>query len=523
MKKRKISINSVSLRTQTADRIAMAGDILVLIPSVYMFSDTLLPIAVIYMLYRILIHICCSGTGRACAFMVQRSYDQKKIKETVNIYRAAFILNAGIGFLLTAVLFIFAKETAALLLTSSGDSTDISRLAVLLKIFSPAVLCEFILSAYRGSDLGMHQSKSYIRSVVIEQVLRILLAAGVPLYMTLQPDSDTLLNMEIAVGMLTAAGFIEIIHYASRTVGAFQGMQMDVVSKYLSPLFTKSVSCTVRSLPEILIFMIDALLVIPCCIYADVDYVSAKEAYLTVIYMTYTLSWLPNTICELVTYSHTQDLVKAVRLKSKRGIERTMASCSVVLLMITVPIGVFLAFNGEALYSAVFSYSMMEYADAYMILIGIHIALSALSSASSAVVITLGKEKSTCAYQVFAAVVKAALMFVLTKEYGFLTIPASSIVYDILVLFLNSAKVKNISGFDFGSIRIQAGQILLAGTAMHGILFILSLFGINGVNTDRITSLWQCGVMVASGTVLYIIALDIMRVIRRKKVHHDPA
>jgi O-antigen/teichoic acid export membrane protein len=476
-------------------------------------------LAPVFILYRIFYEIGCEAVLFAVSGVT--TYYRRR-QDTRGIMMVHYIasVNALIGGVITGILIlVLAGPIARLLLGTGAAAADISCMRNLLYCFSPYAAISWLISVYRGSEKGMKRQNDMLKSVEKEQILRgflilLLASAGVAFF---HAGGRTVFYLLVLSGPFSSAVILKQYLDESKGLHPVKGKEARVVLRRLHKAFGSYLGTVLSQngwmladLCAVGLFAhqlgLTAEEVLACGGVILPAGISILQLPLLVSFGT-TAGVLPKV--EAAYDQHRRDLVQ-------QQVNNEFAR----VLTMTLPIAFFILFHPAAVWRALFHMSGSTYASAEAAL-GLEAALYCLSFETAYLLSAMHGGRSARSYQIFGLVTRAALMYPMVQKWNMNGIVYAGIVSFAVVLFLNTAKISNLTDISFEGISIKLVKVLIACLAMQGGTAALKYFGgISGTSSYYLKALGETALMAGAGALFYFMAGDILHLFpkhRRKK------
>lgn len=373
----------------------------------------------------------------------------------------------------------------------------------IVRILSPLFLLQSISGIHRAVDIGMKRVASYKKTLVKEQVykvvLTLILACVTMLF--LKKSSEWMVYSFSIASLFSSAVYAG--YYCFKNIDF---LKQNLFKKCIPDSSVLLVICAagMKYLFPYALFLMDL-----CCV--SVFTSSSMEVYYVML--------LYSCIGYVCVYPHIHTLIEhvdeAFKNKNEKRIEKEINVSFVHMTCILLPLCCYLAFHGGSLSALIAGNVYSDIWSQNMLLFSLWVLLFAFYSISGFLVYAIKREKSFVFYYGLGCAIKIFAFLFIPKTVSlsyFLSV--NCIIYGML-LFLNMARLRNVVMTYFVYFLSKCVRILLVCCGVHGTLFVFESFIMEHLEFGVYT-----GILVNAGKViLYLImtyiGCDVLRL--RKK------
>ncbi len=495
--------------------IASVASILTILPLVRVGYHGLYTIAPVLFLSFL-----AEGLQKMAASKYGALYDalrkEKKYKQLTRALWLSFSYGLVVcGFF--AVILVAAGSPLAKFVLYGCQSEAVKTLTIGFYLLAVQLVANHVLSWYQAIDLGSGKQNEYFISVCAQKVITVLLRILLLFTLSHAEGTGSLYLIHLASLMST---LIVILYYYLK----FKEYPKPAAKvKGDKRLRSQMLRVQVSALRDLFIsygwMIVDVILF---CFLSQKSGTEPMESYRLMGAMflpCVVLAEIPFIISSSQSMSSIEQLKEQMEANHPKRFQKEFLILCREVLFYVVPFGFFVLFHHQAVWNGLFGYEdaelfgrMIRYAGVFGILLAMNYVLHELMR-------NMKLQPYYSAYEIFALLVKAAGLFFLLKYYHTSAFFLSWLLYEGVLLFLCITKVNLEAKMNFTKLFVDVGKIVTASLAMHGSVFALKYFAkIDGLQEDRLTSLWHIAVMIAMGVLVYWIASDVLVVHRKGSV-----
>lgn len=514
MKRSKISqFADSSSVSQWLERLS---EFLFLIPLSVLAGDALFAFVPAVVLYRILLDFACVYLPFALAGLIRPLLRKHRTRRIMSVHRTAMKEMLVSGLILTLTVLLAAGPLSSFLLGGGAPEEHTVLMQTAIRCFAPLITAEFLLSVFRGTDLGMMRGKPFLVSVIAEQLLRcLLILAAVLVPQTAGAEASVRVILSGAACLAAAGAVLGV--YVYRSGGLIQGVPSDADAQTGVRLHRKVFASLFSAAADHLWLLFDLAAAVPLSLCCGMDYSAAESAYGIIMVQCMTLVLLPLLATFHIASDTLAPLENALALGDGDRIEKLVTAAFCRSLKVIVPVGVFIALHADAVAHALFGIQDVQAAVPYFAVSGVFAVVYGASVFSSQIMDALHLRGRRTAYCFLALAFKAAAVWPLMQRFQMTGLLLSSVLYFAVVLFMNLARIKNRTFVEYRRVGSTLLRILGACCAMHGAVYGLSLAGISAAQSDPLTAGWNFALMAVCGGAVYYMTGDILRIFRFRR------
>ncbi len=385
--------------------------------------------------FMVIATIIASGIAITISRMVSINHSKQQEINNSKLIFSSLILTTALAIIL--VLLIILCKIPLENLLSSTDSYDI------LILMIPAIIALGIYTPFKSYLLGreMYAESSIVE--LIEQILKIVIFIIMLLFASkFSKLYAPVIAMSIAAIISTVIGII--IYFQ-------KGGKVKIAKPSLKPLITKSTPITlVRVLSSLTMPLIT--IIIPILL-MQIGY--SNESALSELGvasgMTMPLLSIPATITGALSVALVPQITTLYENKEHTTINYNIEASlkfTIIISALFVPI---FASMGQLICQFVFNnnYAGILLAKSCWIMIPL-----GLNQITTTILNSMGREKSTFAFYIISSIIMVAIVIILTKYIGILSITYAIGVSNIILCIMNIVKIKQLLKSKYGLIRL---------------------------------------------------------------------
>ena len=516
MSERKEQIPGFSAGGAVCRLVERLIEMIVIIPLTMLAGADSALLAPVMVLYQIVFEAACAGVPFGIAVIISHYSRRKKYKNVMAVFHDTAIAGFVIGAILASLLMILASPLSAWILGRGADTSDIAAMTAVLRCFALFAVSEGMLAGFRSVDQGMRRHHDYMRGVLAEQGLRLVLTIMLAWLCVrkLRKASSSAIMMCALAGVLASAAVLA--YYIHQSHGL--GMRTNAVdeSRIQKQILHASRPYLIQAVLSSLWILFDLFVSGYAGTHYSIAAADIKSAQGIIFVQGYALCALPLLLSCVDCFTRLPQIEEAFANGDGDRIEQHVNRAFASFLIVAMPLGTFAFLHSDAIVKALFpsiysayTASVFRWTGPLAILFGMGILCMYLLSA-----LQLHKQLGT--YQLIAFVIKATLLFPLVKKWGMKGILLSSILYFAALVFLSLARIRTRALVEYGRTGIVLLKALAGCLSMHGAMYLLSLAGIDAGAADS-GILKQFILMMAAGAAAYYMTGDVLRLFPKRR------
>lgn len=416
------------------------------VPLNAVLGDEMANVNAAYAIYALLYTVSTAGVPNAVSLSVSRARAAKDEARVLRLFRvtvAALFLG---GTLLSLFLVLFARPIA--LLNSGGDSY------LCLLAIAPALAFAAANSVLRGFFQGYERMEPTAVSELFEAFGKTgfgLLFAFLTLSLTASVQTAAALAVfAITVGVALSAGYLALKYikerkklFSTRSLAPSEGARGVLLSvlRLALPITLASAMMSVSGL-------LDAQLMRPLLTVFYGDAARAKALYSDYSTGALTLYNLPAILVTPMTAAMIPYVASALERGDKRRAVHAMESALRAASLVSLPCALGMSALAAPILSFVFrgDADMAENTGALLSVLAVAVFFAAVFTVTSAVLQAAGEEKKPLFSLSLGLAVKVASLLLLTRLFGEIGVPVSTVLFFVTVSLVNLAQVKRTVG-----------------------------------------------------------------------------
>ncbi|QCT04180.1 polysaccharide biosynthesis protein [Paenibacillus algicola] len=469
-------------------------------------------------IYLILLALATAGVPSTLSKMVSERYAMNRPAEAKRVYQAALYFSAGVGVVITLLLFFFAPYYARL--------TKLPEATAAIQALAPALLLFPTIAMMRGYFQGRNFMTPGGISQIVEQIARVVTGIGLAYILIHFGYNDPLAAAGATFGGVlgSLAAFAVMLAFALR-LRRQDKLNHELAADTTIPLgtiykaiFTLSIPIVLSSVTVPSVNFLDTSLVKPL-LNGVIGPEEATAALAVLGTRAQSIAGIPPILAVALAQSLIPIISAAYARKDEQHLQHQVTLALRVAILSGMPVVLVLAAAAYSLNGLLFS-SIEGTGIIMMLTLTTIFQITMVTSGS--ILLGTGKAKITVKHVIVGLLVKLAGSYLLSPLLGIYGIIAATALCFLVITILNVRTIKSIVSFSIlGTRWIAFGMTVLiafgAGYGTEG--FSRQLVN---VMPDRLAFLIVCAIVGIVVGALYLLLLIILGVVRQAELKGYP-
>ena len=504
----------ISAAAQWIERLT---EVLMLVPLCVLAKSALFALVPVMFLNRLIVDVFCVHLPfvleKMFAMILAKKNKRKFIAVHVSLRQELMVA----GILCGGILAIAVPVLSSFVLGDQAPVEDLNLMKCALWCFTPVIVVDAMLAVHRGMDLTVSKSKGFLFRWILEQGLR--LAAMIIFILAAGKGADSVLSIVLAVLAVGLPALGLLVYYEKYDNVMLLGQPGPMNANVKAMFNRRAVPHVMTVISEELWLIPPVFLSLPLVVHFGMEYGVAKQLYGLGSMMQMFMVLIP-ALLMFGTVLHVKgSLQSAGNLPQEQKGQRIESALNKAIKWI-MPAGMFLMLESKPLLHVLFQIDDPASAG---LLAGCGLLAVVYSGASftSQVMDAMDLKALRNQYCWLAFVFQLVGFYPLVKQYGFAGVIYADILFFAVLLFMNLAKIKNRSIVSMRKVGSVLVRTVIAGFAMHGAVYGLSLLGLTGMQKDLVQAIGSLSVMIAVGGAAYYMTGDIVKIFRFRRIVND--
>ncbi|KAA9008623.1 polysaccharide biosynthesis protein [Paenibacillus spiritus] len=470
--------------------------------------------------YLTLLTLATAGIPSTLSKMVSERYALNRPGEARQVYRAALYFGAGIGVVMSAILYIAAPVYARH--TGVPESTSA------IRAIAPALLLFPTIAMMRGYFQGRNNMAAGGISQIVEQIARVATAILLAFILMRQGYSNSVMAAGASFGSVlgSVAAFGVMIYFAvklrredaaDRLRYGQEEAKLPMLGIYKN-IFSLSIPIVLASMTIQAVYMIDSSLVVPL-LEGQVGQADAQGLLSILGQKAQSIAGIPPVLAIALSTSLIPVISAAYARRDEKHLKRQMTMALRIAVLTGTPIVLPLVIAAYAVNGLLFK---TPEGSGIVALLTLGTIFQISMTTSNSILLGMGKSRISMFYVLAGITVKLVGSIVLSRFIGIYGIILATALCFIVITLLNLRLLKSIVPFEImGGRWGRYGAAVLAAAAVGFGLNELGLL-LTGAMPDRIAYLITC-LLVGGGVVLvYLVLLIVLGALSRQELESYP-